>query len=321
MDAFRAGRRVAEMMGERKPHDVSLADCLLDLSKIDAKRLLADYHKWQARFGTAPFDPDGGKLKFFSGGFTVWSGFPGAGKTTLLRQFICHCLHRGSCVFLASLEESSDDIVFNLAATASGTASPSEHQVQWFADKHGERLKLWDAAGDDSTSHRKIIRTIAELAGSGVRHAVIDSLMCLDIANDDFERQRVFANYLSCAAKASGIHIHLVAHPRKLVSATQEPDINDVAGARELAGIADNVLFVRRLKTDDTEVHESTPMVVAIKKQRYGSGFIGNIGGWFNRTYRQFHQVQFPAGPTRYLPDDAYVEHPLGWPYATKEPA
>ena len=46
------------------------------------------------------------------------------------------------------------------------------------------------------------------------------------------------------------MHIYLVAHPRKLISSGQAPDLNDVAGAREIGGLADNVLFVRRAKDE-----------------------------------------------------------------------
>ena len=102
-----------------------------------------------------------------------------------------------------------------------------------------------------------------------------------------------------------GIHIHLVAHPRKLISAEQDLDINDVAGAREIAGLADNVIFVRR-KRDEGIVREASPMLISIRKQRHGTGYLGDIQGWFQRQLRQFHLNEFAVMPTRYLPDDAY---------------
>jgi hypothetical protein len=47
-------------------------------------------------------------------------------------------------------------------------------------------------------------------------------------------------------------------------------------------------------------------MKIAIRKQRYGSGFIGDIDGWFNRNLRQFKIDQFDEKPTQYLPKQAY---------------
>jgi len=131
--------------------------------------------------------------------------------------------------------------------------------------------------------------------------------MCMDIANDDFEAQRKFANLTAATARAANLHIHLVAHPRKLISADQEPDLNDVAGARELGGVADNVIFVKRAKAEGPLNPSVTGMVVAVKKQRHGSGELGNIAGWYHRPFKQFHLEQFPQGPARYLPEDAYA--------------
>lgn len=282
--------------------DANFQRVCLDIQNWDGKQLLGAYKARHARFGTTPFDPSGDMLRLFPGGMTIWSGYPGAGKTTLLRQFVCHCLARGSSVFLASLEEEPEDVLSHLAATAAGCMEPSNHQMQWLIDAFGAKLKLWGRAG--MSSSEEVLAAIGGCAKLGVKHAIVDSLMCLDVANDDFEAQRQFARKLAAVARVARIHTHLVAHPRKLVSADQELDINDVAGAREIAGLADNVIFVRR-KKDETP-SDSSPMMIAIRKQRHGSGWLGNIQGWFHRNLRQFHAEQFANGPTRYLPEDAY---------------
>lgn len=306
LDAHRA-RRIGQMLvsGVDPQFDCDPDEDLLAVQEQDGKQILDEYERFHAKFGTAPFDPNGDRLRFFPGGVTIWSGFPGAGKTTLLRQFICHCLARKSSVFLASLEEHPQRVLVNLGAVAAGRGMPTAHQMQWFIDEHGPRFRLWARIG--LAQHRKLLAVIRKLAGQGVRHAIIDSLMCLDIPNDDFEGQRQFANLVANTARAANIHIHLVAHPRKLVSADQEPDINDVAGAREIGGIADNIIFVRRSRNEAEVTRDMTPMIVAIKKQRHGSGEVGDIDGWYHRGMRQFHIEQFPLRATRYLPEDAYT--------------
>ncbi len=287
-------------------YDIDPDEVLLDVMKLDGKELLAEYRKRHAKYGTTPFDPEGARLRLYPGGVTIWSGYPGSGKTTLLRQLVCHCLARGSSVFVASLEEDPRNVLVNLAAVAAGAYEPTDHQMQWFIDAYGERFRLWGVIG--IAQHRKLLAVIRKLAEEGIKHAVIDSLMCLDVANDDFEAQRQFANLVAATARASNIHIHLVAHPRKTISAEQEPDINDVGGAREIGGIADNVLFVRRNPNEIRDpLVSTTPMCIAIRKQRHGAGSLGNIMGWYHRTLRQFHLDQFPTGPMRYLPDDAYT--------------
>lgn len=307
LDAYRA-KRVGQMLvtGHEPEFDEDPNEVLMDLTELNGKDLLAEYELRHSKYGTAPFDPAGDRLRIYPGGVTIWSGFPGSGKTTLLRQLTCHCLARGSSVFFASLEEDPRNVLVNLAGVAAGRELPNANQMQWFIDAYGTRFRLWGVIG--IAQHRRLLAVIRKLAEQGVKHAIIDSLMCLDISNDDFEAQRKFANLVAATARAANIHIHLVAHPRKLVSADQEPDINDVAGARELGGIADNVIFVRRTKNESPDPTASfTPMCIAIRKQRHGTGFVGDVPGWFHRGMRQFHQDQFPHGPIRYLPEDAYT--------------
>ena len=254
------------------------------------------------------FELDGDGL-FLLGDFTVTH------NTTILRQTICHFLNRGSSVFLASLEEDPADVLVRLAATASASTEPTAKQLQAFIDEYQARFRMWGVIG--IAQHAQLLAVIAQLAKEGIRHAVIDSLMCLDVANDDFEGQRKFANLVAATARAAQIHIHLVAHPRKLVSANQELDLNDVAGARELGGVADNVLFVQRQVGQQQAYGPSadvTPMCVAIKKQRHFNGALTNIEGWFNRGWKQFHLEQFPDGPLRYLPREAYDKPFAGEP-------
>lgn len=276
---------------------------LFSLGTINVRELREEYIRKQQNYDTAPFDPEGKAIRFFPGGITIWSGFPGSGKTTLLRQFICHLMHKSNGVFLASLEEEPMDIFYRLSNVALGTDDPSEDGLQWCADVWSDRLRLW--AGSDLAKYAHLLAAIRVLAKEGVRHAFIDSLMCLDVGNQDWEAQRVFANAMRQTARRSGAHIHLVAHPRKLMSADQELDLNDVAGAREIGGLADNVIFVRRAK-DELPIGDCTPMRICIRKQRYYNGHLGDVVGWFNRRLKQFTQDQFSSFPTQYLPQAAY---------------
>lgn len=278
---------------------------LVDMDIINGKDLIDQYIAAEAKFATAPFDPEGRLLRFYPGGVTIWSGFPGAGKTTLLRQFVCHTLHRGSSIFLASLEEDPRHALYRLAATAAGGV-PNAHQAQWFIDAYSKRFRLWGIIG--LAEHLRLLGVARELSTKGIRHVLIDSLMCLDVRNDDYESQRKFANLVSATARAAKIHIHLVAHPRKPQKAGQEVDLSDIAGAREIGGVADNVIFVRRDPNRKSYENNAdvTPMCISVKKQRHFNGYLGDIEGWFHRSMRQFAGDQFIKEPIRYLPDDAY---------------
>jgi len=304
IDAHRA-RKLGEMLVTHGSEFHEPQAVLFDLAGQDARQLLATYHRSRSSFATSPFDPQGGKLRFAERGYTIWSGYPGAGKTTALRQLICHLLHNGSKVFVASFEEHPVDVIVHLAGVAFGSEVPTVQQLQWFIDFYAGELRIWGMIG--VAKHVQILGTIQQLAKEGVKQVMLDSLMCLDVNSQDFEGQRVFANLLNSIAIESNVHIHLVAHPRKALSVEQEADINDVAGGADFGRLAHNVVFVRRQKAmSNTAIPDVNGMQIAVRKQRYGSGFIGNIDGWLNRRIRQFKADQFDQLPTQYLPKQAY---------------
>lgn len=282
---------------------------IVDLNLLNVADLLATYKRRQSNYDTAPFDPEGHELRFYPGGFTVWSGFPSAGKTTILRQLACHLMRNGKRVFIASLEEDPIDVFYRLACVALGTDSPTEDGLQWCVDFWNDKLRLWSYRRGIA-EHARILAVIRVLARQGVRHAIIDSLARLDVHSGDWEAQRQFGNALEATAATSGSHIHLVAHPRKLTRLTNgkevEPDVNDVAGSADIGRLCDNALFVRRLETDDAVRDEFSPMRISVRKQRYHTGACGNIDGFFNRRLRQFKPARHDFEVTRYLPGGAY---------------
>jgi KaiC/GvpD/RAD55 family RecA-like ATPase len=259
---------------------------LVDVGQLSPSDVLARWHKRQSDWQTIPADPTGANLRLYPGGVSVWSGYPGEGKTTQLRQMAIAMAGRGEPTFFASLEEDPEDLLLRLCMVANGLREV-EHEETFgdFLHWSRERLYVWGVVG--SASGTELLAVIRSLARRGLKQAVIDSLMCLDVANDDFEKQRQFANAVAATARVSGVHIHLVVHPRKIISRDIDPDINDVAGAREIAGIADNVIFVRR-GPDDMGTDFAKSSLVHVLKNRHG-GWCGKIHAYFRKDFGQVH--------------------------------
>ena len=259
---------------------------LVDVAQLSPSDVLARWHKRQSDWQTIPADPTGANLRLYPGGVSVWSGYPGEGKTTQLRQMAIAMAGRGEPTFFASLEEDPEDLLLRLCMVANGLRE-IEHEETFgdFLHWSRERLYVWGVVG--SASGTELLAVIRSLARRGLKQAVIDSLMCLDVANDDFEKQRQFANAVAATARVSGVHIHLVVHPRKIISRDIDPDINDVAGAREIAGIADNVIFVRR-GPDDMGTDFAKSSLVHVLKNRHG-GWCGKIHAYFRKDFGQVH--------------------------------
>lgn len=285
--------------------EVQPESVLLNLEAQNVAEIAENYRRKQREFSTTPIDTEGQRLRLFPGGVTIWSGFPGTGKTTLLRQLACHLLSKPQGVFFASLEEDPQDLLVRIAECAAGHEEPTAADLEWFVYAFGDRLKLWSSVGIADYQH--VLALVRVLARRGVRHAIIDSLMCLNVDAKDIDAQRRFAAALTATARLSGCHVHLVAHPRKLMSSDQELDINDVAGSADLGRLVDNVVFVRRSKNEPAHHSEAKQVMVSVRKQRHGTGATGDIGGWFHRQYRQFSGEQFPRGPIQYLPAEAYA--------------
>jgi twinkle protein len=298
---------------------VDPAQQVFSMAGSNVRSLLDEHRQKQQHYATGPFDPTGASLRFFPGGLTIWSGNPGAGKTTLLRQLACHLLRSpdphnplgGPGVFVCSMEEMPQDVLIRHAQVACGTENLTENMLQWCVDLWADKLKLWNYRPIEADcQYRKILAAIRILARDhGVRHAIIDSLMCLDVSSTDYDAQRIFAGELARTAQTTGMHIHLVAHPRKPARADQELDTADVAGSADLGRKADNVLFVQRDSNEAANgFNNCTPMWINVKKQRYGTGYVGQIRGWFHRGLRQFVATQFQETPTQYLTREAHQD-------------
>ena len=279
-------------------------DAVVDLATQDAASLLKAYRTRDMNFDTAPFDEAGGRVRFFPGGYSVWSGFPGAGKTTLLRQLVCHLIQRKRKVFVASMEQNPMDYFNDLAVVAHAKCDLNEDNVQWCLDAWAGSLYLFSHKRGIA-SHAKLFAIIAALAAQGVRHAILDSFMALDINSQDWEGQRQFAVNLANLCERTGVHVHLVAHPKKPQRNGDDPDISDVAGASDLGRFADNVFFVKR-GDSDIMTADVTGMQVSVRKQRYNQGLVGKIDGFFHRNFRQYQTTEYASTPTRYLPNGAY---------------
>ncbi len=300
-------------------HEIQPEREVFDIAKAEAKTLIDAYREKQRNFTTAPFDPIGERLRFFPGGFTIWSGYPGAGKTTLLRQLACHLLkptdpndvYSGGSVFVCSMEEEPQDVLIRHAQVAVGQEDISENALQLCMDVWDKRIKLWNYRPVEADAeYLKILAAIRVLAKEGVRHVIIDSLMCLDVPSNDFEAQRLFAGALARTCVSAGVHVHLVAHPRKPQQGNQRLDLSEVAGSADLGRKADNVLFVKRdFDTEaDSRRGNCTRMKIQVAKQRYGTGYLGEMDGWFHRIFRQYVTSEWQDSPTQYLPNIAWAE-------------
>jgi KaiC/GvpD/RAD55 family RecA-like ATPase len=282
---------------------------LLDAGEKTAKEMLDNYAEKMSQFDTLPLDVEGKMIRLFRGEWTIFSGYAGTGKTSFLREGVCRLLKAGKNIFVATLEQDPEEYLIELAATAAGVEMPTEKQLQCFLDTYGSQLKLWGMIG--VADHRKILATVRSLKDAGLDYAILDSLMMLDIADDDIDAQRKFAALLTATVQAKKVHIILVAHPKKPMAADQEPSIHDVAGSSKFSNLAYNVIFIRR--GPQAPGMPVTPMQLHLLKRRtrVPGGFMGMIEGYYYSEQTQFHIDSHQQLPTFYLPASHYAAEGL----------
>lgn len=277
---------------------------LFDAGQQTPKEMIDAYNARRANFDSVPLDVEGNLVRLYRGQWTIFSGYTGTGKTTYLRQVVCHLLKAGRKVFVATLEADPEDYLVELAATAAGVEAVNEKQLQTFLDSYRSQIYLWGIVG--VADHRKILATVRDLAKrESLDYAVLDSLMMLDIEEDDIDEQRKFAALLTASAITTGVHIVLVAHPKKPMDPDAAPTVHNVSGSAKLVNLAFNVLFIRRGPPTSQGDKNVTQMLLYVLKQRT-RGMVGEITGCFHRLRNQFNLDAMSTQPTFYLPAESY---------------
>ena len=178
---------------------------------------------------------------------TIWSGRNGSGKSTILNQVILSLGMKDirSCIYSGEMPPERYlrwAIVQHLR-----DSNPVPEQIDDALDWMDGRLYILDIrAGvkpDKLTSDFEYAARRYD-----VKHFIVDSLMKVSLqGKDEYESQKEFVDGLCNFVQRLECHVHLVAHPRKGMSDTDEPGKVDVKGSSHITDLADNVLVLYRL--------------------------------------------------------------------------
>jgi twinkle protein len=239
------------------------------------------------------------QVRLRKGKVSIWAGITHHGKTQMLKQVQLWLMTRGETSCMASLEEVPEETFADMAQLALGVSAADMDWLDVFGNWCGGKLWLYDQQGMVSTDRILALMAYAAKA-KGVTQFVIDSLMRLGIAADDYEAQRVFFNRVTAHAKLLNIHVHVVCHMRKQGDESQVPNLFDVRGAAAITEQADNVFVVWRDKREGRASHEPAALLV-VEKQRGRPNWLGRIKLWYEPKTGQFIGNEFDL-PMHYLP-------------------
>ncbi|MFY3300233.1 toprim domain-containing protein [Achromobacter xylosoxidans] len=229
-------------------------------------------------------------FQFRGGELTVWTGYNGHGKSLLLNQVLIglQCQGERVCVFSGEMTPVNQGrrMTKQLTGQDRPTQAYFDHCGQWLQDK----AWLFNLTGT-ATIDRLLEVFRYGFKRYGIRHFVIDSLMMTDVPEDGagaMSAQKEAMRKLASFCREFGVHLHLVAHPRKGENEKKNPGKMDVAGSSKLTDAADNVFSVWSAQKEDGESPDTPDAKLELHKQRNGETQARSLYLFFNRQAMQF---------------------------------
>lgn len=229
-------------------------------------------------------------IQFLPGEVTIWTGHAFHGKSTLLTQLALNAAIGGQGVAIGSFEMRGRDTCSNLSKCLAFKADLKpilRDCLEWLSGK----IWIFDVIGFITQPKLKELMLYSVMR-HGVKHVIVDSLMKCDLSCEDYEAQRRFFNDFGQFANEYGIHLHIVAHPRK-GDHGDIPDINDIHGGQAIGGQVQNIITVwRNLKKTEGKLkaEEAARMADAaayIRKNRDG-GDRFSVPLWYHKGCHRF---------------------------------
>lgn len=250
----------------------------------------------------APWNKTHGKIIFRPDELSVWTGINGHGKSQFLGQIILHAMKQDARVCIASLEIKPKRLLMRLTRQASALAEPSTGYISAIHEWYEDKLWLFDLVGT-AKSQRLLEVFLYARQRYGIDVFVIDSLMKLDIAEDDYKTQKAFMEQLCDFKNQHNCHIHIVIHPRKGANELLPPGKLDNKGTGAISDLADNCFSVWRnkekeqlsqkqangIRLSDKELEKlkGSDCLWSCDKQRNGD-WEGKFGFWFHAASLQY---------------------------------
>lgn len=242
---------------------------------------------------------------FLMGELSIWTGKRGEGKSTLLNQILLQSIDQGHkvCAYSGELTAWRFKEWAMLQAAGPGHVTPREdkesgktfyavpqpiqEQIDAWWDKRFFLYDLGIATAHDEDSILNVFTMAVRRYGCDV--FLVDNIMTANLKGareaDFYRAQSSFTGRLVSFAKRYGVHVHLVAHPRKTANKSLEAD--DVGGAGDITNRADNVFSLKRIPEGAEKGYDS--VLEVLKNRSFGNKV--KIGLDFEPTSRRFYKA------------------------------
>jgi len=258
-------------------------------------------------------------IRFRPAELSIWLGYSGSGKSQMLGQVLLSTIEQQKRVCIASMEMIPDNFLYKLSRQASaGELKPERNYYDHMLDVLHDNIFIFERTG--TAKRDKLLASFEYIHRRyGVDQFLIDSLMKLDIAEDDYSGQKAFIERLCDFKNKFKVHVHLITHSRKRMNESEAPSKMDAKGTGAITDLADNVFIVWRNKPkeellgkelsgelmDEKEskalqnIRHKADTFWKCEKQRNGD-YEGTIFLYFNHQSFQFTEYEYEL-PKKYI--------------------
>lgn len=251
---------------------------------------------------------------FMTGEVSIWTGVNSSGKSTVLGQVLLESVEQGYsvCAYSGEMAAAIYRYWIDLQAAGPGNLGKRYDAIRekevtfvkpeivdlirnWYRDK----FFLYDCYGTVTASNLLEVFEYA-VQRYDCKTFMIDNLMTTSYAsneNDFYRKQSEFIGNVCVFAKKYDVHVHLVAHPKKVTGRLTKMD---VAGTGDITNRADNVFSVHRLvEKEKKEMTEPCDAVIEVFKNRFSGQQDIEIQLKFDDSCKRFYMASDVTGRLR----------------------
>jgi twinkle protein len=243
-------------------------------------------------------------LRFRPHEVTVWFGYKASYKSVFLSELFTYWASLGKVVCIASFEMPAKKLVALACRQALVKENPTWDEVFHALHKLSNGLVVYDVMGRVAPKHLHAVMNYCaqEL---GCEHFLVDNLTdLLPVGNDHSDQHQRFTAGCLTIARATGMHVHLVAHCAKPErgDVSKPPTGYSIRGTGAVPDMVENLIGVWRnipkedeLARDDIsaerreEFRRQADVVLLVDKQKFWD-YRGAINFWIDRRYLRFRE-------------------------------
>lgn len=221
---------------------------------------------------------------FEMGCITIWTGFTNAGKTTVMTMLAKNIIQQGERIFFFNGEQTKEDFKNNLYIQSSKVQDLVHKQFKnscvydtfvkpekaILLDKiYGNKIFIYNnEARRDIDTLLKAMEEIRQR--EKIKVFFLDNFMQIDMSVDNvFQEQTRIMEKLRTFAINKKVHIHLVAHPRKIERFQTRLNLYDVAGSSNIVNKAYNIISILRVDTIQKDSKDYEKLQKELLNEKY----------------------------------------------------